>query len=125
MDYSFAMRAGDTALYSIISKVTNLVPDSTIHAALTYYSTEDVKISFAELIKDNLFIVMTVIAAILLVILILLIRSIRAERKAHEEERMVNDLNRRVFVDALTSVRNKGAFVNYVQELQNRLDKGA
>lgn len=124
MDYSFAIREGDTELYSIISKVTNLVPDSTIHAALTYYSTEDVKISFAELIKDNLFIVMTVIAAILLVILILLIRSIRAERKAHEEERMVNDLNRRVFVDALTSVRNKGAFVNYVQELQNRLDKG-
>ena len=124
MDYSFAIREGDTELYSIISKVTNLVPDSTIHAALTYYSTEDVKISFAELIKDNLFIVMTVIAVILLVILILLIRSIRAERKAHEEERMINDLNRRVFVDALTSVRNKGAFVNYVQELQNRLDKG-
>ena len=115
MDYSFAIRDGDTELYSIISKVTNLVPDSTIHAALTYYSTEDVKISFAELIKDNLFIVMSVIAVILLVILILLIRSIRAERKAHEEERMVNDLNRKVFVDALTSVRNKGAFVNYVQ----------
>ncbi len=124
MDYSFAMREGDTELYSIISKVTNLVPDSTVHAALTYYSTEDVKISFAELIKDNLFIVMTVIAVILLVILILLIRSIRAERRAHEKERMVNDLNRKVFVDALTSVRNKGAFVNYVQELQNRLDQG-
>ena len=124
MDYSFAMREGDTELYSIISKVTNLVPDSTIHAALTYYSTEDVRISFAELIKDNLFIVMAVIAVILFVILILLIRSIRAERKAHEEERMVNDLNRKVFVDALTSVRNKGAFVNYVQALQDRLDKG-
>ena len=124
MDYSFAIREGDTELYSIISKVTNLVPDSTIHAALTYYSTEDVKISFAQLIKDNLFIVMTVIAVILLVILILLIRSIRAERKVHEEERMVNALNRKVFVDALTSVRNKGAFVNYMQDLQARLDSG-
>ena len=124
MDYCFALREGDTELYSIISKVTRLVPDATIHAALTYYSTEDVKISFADLIKDNLFIVMTVIAGILMVILILLIRSIRAERKAHEEERMVNDLNRKVFVDALTSVRNKGAFVNYVQDLQDRLDKG-
>lgn len=124
MDYCFAMREGDTELYSIISKVTRLVPDATIHAALTYYSTEDMKISFADLIKDNLFIVMTVIAGILLVILILLVRSIRAERKAHEEERMVNDLNRKVFVDALTSVRNKGAFVNYVQDLQDRLDRG-
>ena len=37
---------------------------------------------------------------------------------------MVNDLNRRVFVDALTSVRNKGAFSNYLQELQSRIDCG-
>ena len=124
MDYSFALREGDTELYSIVSKVTNLVPDATIHAALTYYSTEDVKISFADLIKDNLFIVMAVIAGILLIILILLIRSIRAERKAHEEERTINDLNRKVFVDALTSVKNKGAFVNYVQALQETLDSG-
>ena len=124
MDYCFALREGDTELYSILSKVTRLVPDSVTHAALTYYSTEDVRISFADLVKDNLFIVMTVIAGILLIILILLIRSIRAERKAHEEERMIRDLNRKVFVDALTSVRNKGAFVNYVQELQNMLDKG-
>ena len=62
MDYCFALREGDTELYSIVSKVTNLVPDAAIHAALTYYSTEDVKISFADLIKDNLFIVMAVIA---------------------------------------------------------------
>lgn len=124
MDYSFALREGDTELYSIISKVTQLVPDSTIHAALTYYSTEDVKISFAELVKDHLFIIMAVIAGILVIILILLVRNIHAERKVLEEERQINDLNKRVFVDALTSVKNKGAFVNYVQALQDRLDQG-
>jgi len=123
MDYSFALREGDTELYSIISKVTQLVPDSTIHAALTYYSTEDVKISFAELVKDHLFIIMAVIAGILVIILILLVRNIHAERKVLEEERQINDLNKRVFVDALTSVKNKGAFVNYVQALQDRLDQ--
>ena len=61
---------------------------------------------------------------LLLVIVILLLRSIRAEKKILEEEHLVNDLNRRVFVDALTSVRNKGAFANYVQELQGRIDRG-
>ena len=124
MDYCFAVRRGDTALYSILAKTTDVVPDSTVHTALTYYSTEDVKTSFADLIRDNLFIVMTVIAAILLVILILLLRSIRAERKAREEEHLVKTLNRRVFVDPLTSVRNKGAFTEYLQDLQELVDAG-
>ena len=124
MDYYLALRRGDTELYSIISRVTRLVPDATIHAALTYYSTEDVKTSFADLIKDNLFIVMTVIAVVLLIILLLLLHNIRAEKKIREEEQLVNNLNKRVFVDSLTSVRNRGGFANYIQELQERLDQG-
>ena len=35
----------------------------------------------------------------------------------------ISDLNKRVFVDALTSVRNKGAFTAYVDELQARLEE--
>ena len=124
MDYCFALRKGDTELYSILARVAGAVPDAVVHTALTYYSTEDVKTSFSDLIRDNLFIVMSVIAAVLLVIVILLLRSIRAEKKILEGEHLVNDLNRRVFVDALTSVRNKGAFANYVQELQGRIDRG-
>ena len=38
---------------------------------------------------------------------------------------MVDALNKRVFIDALTSVRNKGAFNDCVQELQDRLDQDA
>lgn len=34
----------------------------------------------------------------------------------------IDDLNQRAYVDALTSVRNKGAFVDYVQELQEEMD---
>ena len=34
----------------------------------------------------------------------------------------IDDLNERVYVDALTSVRNKGAFVDYIQALQEQLD---
>ena len=37
---------------------------------------------------------------------------------------MVHDLNRKVFVDALTSVRNKGAFNKYILELQDKVDNG-
>ena len=34
----------------------------------------------------------------------------------------IDDLNERVYVDALTHVRNKGAFVDYLQVLQEQLD---
>ncbi len=124
MDYCFAVRKGDIDLYSILSRAIQAVPDAAVHTALTYYSTEDVKTSFADLIKDNLFIVMAAIAAVLLVILVLLLRSIHAEKKVIEEEHLVRDLNRRVFVDALTSVRNKGAFDEYVQQMQDKLERG-
>ena len=36
----------------------------------------------------------------------------------------ISDLNNLVYSDALTSVRNKGAFDVYVRELQTRIDKG-
>ena len=124
MDYCIAVREGDTELYSILARVIDAVPDATIHTALTYYSTEDVKINFTDYIKDHLFIVMTVIAGIMLVILLLLLRSIRAEKKVLEEEHLVSDLNKRVFVDALTSVRNKGGFDEYINGLQKRMDQG-
>ena len=122
MDYSFAFRKGDTELYAIMAKAINLVPESVVHTALTYYSTEDMKVSFWDLIKENLLIVMTVIAAVLLVILILLLRGIKAEKKIVEEERMLKALNKKVFVDSLTSVRNKGAFDDYTRDLQEKID---
>ena len=121
MDYCFAVNKGNTDLYSILSRVANAVPDATIHTALTYYSTEDVKTSFTDLIKDNLLIVMSVIAAVLFIILILLLHNISAERKIIEEEKMVKDLNKKVYVDALTSVKNKRSFADFTNELQDRI----
>ncbi len=66
----------------------------------------------------------TIVALVLLVILILLLRSIRLEKKAREEEHLVNNLNRQVFVDPLTSVRNKGAITNYINDIQGRIENG-
>ena len=124
MDYYFAVPEGETELYSILARTTAVVPDATIHTALTYYSTEDVKVSFGEFIKDNLLIILAAISVILLIILILLLRNIRAERKLVKEEQLLKNLNRKVFVDSLTSVRNKGAYTEYIRKLQERIDGG-
>ena len=124
MEYCMALREGDRQLYSIMSKVTDVVPESVIHAALTYYSTEDAKVSFTDIMLENIIPLLIAISAIVLLIMLLLLKSIRAERLAIEEEKMVSALNKRVFIDALTSVKNKGAFAEYIQELQDKMDSG-
>ena len=124
MDYCFAVREGDPELYSILARVTGVVPESAVHSFLTYYSTEDVKTTFWEYVKDHLFIILLVISAVLFLIVLLLLRSIRAEKKVGEEEKLLKELNKRVFVDALTSVRNKGAYNEYLKKLQERANGG-
>ena len=123
MDYCFAVKEGDTELYSILARVVDVVPEGVVHTALTYYSTEDVKSSLGDLIKDNLFVILSVIAVILFVIVILLLHNIRANKMIIEKEDQVKDLNRKAYVDSLTSVRNKGAYTEYVQKLQERMDE--
>ena len=123
MDYCFAVAEGQTELYSILSRVTAVVPESVVHTALTYYSTEDVKTSLVDIVKDNILIILSVVAVILLIIADLVFHTVRAEKKATQKENEVKDLNRKAFVDSLTSVRNKSAYTEYKQKLQERLDK--
>lgn len=122
MDYYFAVRQGDTELYSILVRVINAVPDSVVNTSLTYYSTEDAKLTPGEFIRENIIIILIVLIIILLIISILLLNSIRANKKVIEKEHQVKALNRKAFVDSLTSVRNKGAYTEYMQKLQERLD---
>ena len=46
------------------------------------------------------------------------------KRMADHMKEHISNLNRRAYVDALTSVRNKGAFTNYIEEMQAGIDSG-
>ena len=110
IDYCFAVERGETQLYSILAKTAGLVPDSTINAALSFYVTEDAKITLLDLIKDNLGIVAAVIGAVLLVILLLMVRSMRAEKKAQR-------LIRATEIDELTGLYNRSFFFQYANRM--------
>ena len=45
IDFSFAVRSGQTEVYSILAKTVCLVPMATVNGALSYYIAEDSKIS--------------------------------------------------------------------------------
>ena len=46
------------------------------------------------------------------------------KRMADHMKEHISDLNRRANVDALTSVRNKGAFASYIDDMQKKIDEG-
>ena len=110
MDYSFAVGNSDKTMYSILAKMVNLVPDTTVNAAISHYITEDAKLTFVDFIMDNLGVVTAVIAIILMVILFLMIRSMRAERKA-------NELISATEIDKLTGLYNRSFFFQYANRM--------
>ncbi len=125
VNYYIAVRGNNTELYSILTRTTDIVSSTSVNAALSYYSAEDAKTTLIDFIRDNPVIDIAIAAVIiaLLTVIIAQQRMIRAKKEVEESHHRVDDLNKRVFVDALTSVRNKGAFNEYIQALQDRLDR--
>lgn len=111
--YSFAVKVGSTTLYTILEKIINNIPDATAHAALSYYSAEDARPTFAGFVKDNIAIFMTIIAIVALIIIMLLVKSLRAEKKANEEQRLISATE----TDDLTGLYIKNFFFEYANKM--------
>ena len=84
MDYCMALREGETVLYSILSKIISEVPDSTVNAALTYYSSETPASGVASFLTGNpVAVALAALSIVLLaVIVILLFRFSPRKNKA-------------------------------------------
>ncbi len=82
MDYCFAVREGNMILYSILAKLISQVPESTVNAALNYYSTTSRQTGFIEYIIDNPVIVgLVVFCLILLAVIGILLFRLTAQKK--------------------------------------------
>ncbi len=124
--FCFAVDDKNIELYSILAKTTNIIPDSYVNNTLSHYFSEEGKTTLLDLIIDNIWFVIAVVVVIIAMLMLIIVqnRLIHAEKKANENRRIADDLSRKVYVDALTSVRNKGGYNDYIKILQERLDKG-
>ena len=123
--FYIAIHNNNKELYSILTRTTSLVSSSAVNAALMLYSKDESKISFIDFIRDNPVIVIAAIVTILALITVIIVqhRLIRVKKDAEETHHQVADLNKKVYIDSLTSVQNKAAFDNYINELHERIEQ--
>lgn len=109
-EYCIAVDKATPELYSILSKVVSLIPNSSVNAALTYYISEDSKVTLTDFLIDNLAVILTVFLIVLIAILFLMIKSMRAEKRA-------NKLILATETDELTGLYNRDFFFQYAYRL--------
>ena len=110
MDYCFAIEKGQTELYSILAKIISIVPDSSIIASLSHYIAEDSKVSFSDILAENLLVILIIATVIVVVILLLLLQNMRAVRIA-------NSLISATETDDLTGLLNRKFFFQYANRI--------
>ena len=113
MDYCFAVVREATTLYSILSKIACVVPAASVNSALSFYFTEDAKLSLGEIVRQNLILIVGVVSALILAFALLLWRGYRSEKKATATARLISATE----TDHLTGLYSK----NYFKEYANRL----
>ena len=110
LDYCFAVAAGQPDLYSMLAKISDLVPDFTVNSSLSRYIAEDAKPTFLDFARENVWIILTAAGVILVAILALMLRSMRAERKA---EKLISATE----TDSLTGLYNREYFLEYAANM--------
>ena len=82
MDYSFAVKDGDTMLYSILSRAISCVPDAAVNSSLAYYSAEPAKAGLRGFFEDYPYIAIAtgVVILVLIVSLAIVVWRARASK---------------------------------------------
>ena len=106
LGYSFAVAAGEPEVYSLMARLTGLVPETSVNMALSRYTSEDARTTLKDFIEQNAWAVISVIAALMFLILGLLIWNLRARRRAAS-------LIRATETDVLTGLYNRDYFLEY------------
>lgn len=89
MGFSFAVSSDKPELYAILNKIANLSSSEDMEYALASYMYLNQKVSFLDFLRDNWIGVILVISAVFILFVILLLQKMKAERKAGEQQRLL------------------------------------
>ena len=87
--FSLAVRRGDKQLYFLLNKAVLTTDSEDMDSALASYMHVSRKVTFTEFMKDYWWAVLIALTVVFAVILTLLVLHMKAQRKAHEQERLL------------------------------------
>ena len=91
MPLSFAVNKADRELFFILNKTVALTKSGDMDAALASYAYTSQKMTSAQFLKEHWLGVIAGLSAVFLVIIILLLQKLKAERKANEQQRLLEE----------------------------------
>ena len=111
MTLSFALQRGNHHLYSILNKVSHLVPEAAVYSALAGHSYEEKKVGLKDFVGDNLAVVIAFIATAAATLLGLLLFGTKEQKKASERQQLISATEN----DELSGLFNRGFFYEYAR----------
>ena len=89
-DSSFAVNRNDTTLLSILNKTLKMLPSSKLSGAYSMYENISKKVTWADFIKDNLFVVSIVFLGLIVLVLTVILKLLQEARKAQIQAENAN-----------------------------------
>lgn len=130
MKLTFAVRAGNHTLYSILNKIVNLTSEEDMQAALSSYLYSARRISLFDYLEDNWIGVLLFITAVFATLLFLLNKKLHAERQVKdslqrelEQKEQLKSVTRMAYTDELTGVKSKHAFAEAEERMDRRIEE--
>ena len=113
MDYYFAVNRDNVILYSILNKIVNNVPSSSVNSAISHYYTEDAKADFGNFFNKYFGVIMITLAVTGVAILALIFVIIFLDRKSKLRHKLIKATE----IDDITGLYNKTFFYEYANNL--------
>jgi Ca2+/Na+ antiporter len=115
MDYCFAVKRGNTELYSILNKVNSTIPESIMNIALnSYYIKDGTNSDFKNYLIENRDFNIASLFIMLSLFLVFLYLSIRSHRKDQGKRQ---ELISATESDKLTGLYMKSYFYEYIERI--------
>ena len=91
MPLSFAINRDEKTLYFILNRTVTMTKSEDMDSALASYMKSNQQLTFSRFLRDHWIIVLIIVSAVFFVIIVLLSQKLKAERKANEQQRLLDE----------------------------------
>ena len=91
MPFAFAVNRDENMLYFILNRTVTMTKSEDMDSALASYMKSNQEVSFSRFLRDHWAIVLGAVSAVFFVVVMLLSQKLKAERRANEQQKMLDE----------------------------------